>query len=85
MLLPTLTLPRRWSLGSREAGSGVEQWRLVRSGSDPPVFRLPRKGERPMFCPLWGCVLENRKMNTTFHNVLLCQEIEHEYKLFCFK
>lgn len=56
-LFPTLMLPRRWLLGSREGGRGAEQWRLVRSGNDPPVFRVPRKGERPMFCPLWGSTL----------------------------
>lgn len=48
-LFPILVPPNRWSLASREAGGGAEQWRLVRSGNDPPAFRVPRKGERPRF------------------------------------
>jgi hypothetical protein len=47
-LFPPLMLPKRCLLASREAGRGAGWWRLVRSGSDPPVFRVPRKGERPM-------------------------------------
>lgn len=30
---------------------------MVRSGNDPPVFRVPRNGERPVFWPLCGKAL----------------------------
>ena len=59
-LFPMPMLPKRWSAVLREAGWGAEQWRLVRSGSDPPVFRVPRKGVMPVFSLLCGKALKKK-------------------------
>lgn len=40
---------------------------MVRSGNDPPVFRVPRNGERPVFWPLCGNALKEEKEDYFFN------------------